>query len=501
MSFRCRHTNRIFGLPHGIVRRCAAIGRAGRIALSAALLVGLTAATASAQYEDLLRRIPATANAIMVVNVKGLHDSPLGRAEGWKDQMEESYAKRPLIFPPDAEWAVLGSMFDPNTNETLWDLGVMSLTSEPSMLYIARAEGGYSEKINGAESAWTPSNAYFVQIEPKQMGVMFPANRQLVSRWIDFARSNKEVRLSPYLKEAAELLHDKTFQAVLALDLKDMVRPHMLREKLANSETLKGKKVDLDALQEAIETIQGVTLTISLQDKAYGRLKVDFASDVKILDPFGKQLVLEALADAGAQIDVLEDWKYESSVGSVSLVGVLSTSALRRIGSLLELPSTKFATTKPADAKSEGPTAEASKTYFTTVQTLVDDLRKSLRDNRDNHAVWMERYARKIDRLPILNVDDELLAFGAQTAERLRKAAVAKRSGLVRAGVRKSETYNNYVYGDYGYTYNSSERQKASIQFAENAASTKVRIDEWKAIEDDMAQVRQAMTKKYMVEF
>ena len=94
----------------------------------------------------------------------------------------------------------------------------------------------------------------------------------------------------------------------------------------------------------------------------------------------------------------------------------------------------------------------ASRHYYNAVEVLIQDLKKTLRKERDNDAVWNERYARKIDRLPVLNVDEELLAFGADTAERFRNIALSKRSAGVRAGVRKSNTYGNYYYGD-GYLY------------------------------------------------
>jgi hypothetical protein len=473
--------------------------------LFAAMLFASSTAFAQGDLQDLLKKMPRTANSIMAINVDGLHNSPIGITRKWKDLHEESYVNRPFILPPEAKWAIVGAMFDPVSNESIWELGIMSLTSDLSMRSIARAEGGYVDNIDGTEAAWVPSNAYFVQVAAKTLGVMYPGHRQLVARWVDFAKNNKESELSPYLRSAAEVLDDKSIQVVLAIDLKDMARPHTLKEKLANSPTLKGKNIDLDALGQVISTIQGATFTISLTDKAIGRLQVDFLGDTEILNPVAKQLILEVLDDHGASIEVMKNWTLETSRGTIALVGELDQSGMRRIGSVLELPSTKFTTNKD-DQPSQGPTVKASKAYYGSVQALVDDLRKTPRDNRDNHAVWMERYARKIDRLPILNVDDELLAFGAQTAERFRECSVAKRSALVRSGVRKSQVYaaydSTYYTNTGGYVNRSTtEQDRASIDKAENAQATKVRVDLWKQIEDDMAQIRNSMTRKYMTEF
>lgn len=50
----------------------------------------------------------------------------------------------------------------------------------------------------------------------------------------------------------------------------------------------------------------------------------------------------------------------------------------------------------------------------------------------------MERYARKIDRLPILYVDEDFLEWGSKTAETLLIMAETRRGAGVSAGVRKS---------------------------------------------------------------
>ena len=107
----------------------------------------------------------------------------------------------------------------------------------------------------------------------------------------------------------------------------------------------------------------------------------------------------------------------------------------------------------------------------------------------------MERYARKIDRLPILNVDDDLLAFGADVAERFRKIALARKASGVRMGIRKSRTYGHYYYG------RRPTSNRIQIKTEERAKASAVRIKEWKAIEDGLANIRRKMTKRYNVEF
>jgi hypothetical protein len=197
---------------------------------------------------------------------------------------------------------------------------------------------------------------------------------------------------------------------------------------------------------------------------------------------------------------------------------------------LLELPTTKFSSSgspgddlppSPGTPEHEQLVAKASQKYFKEVQVLVDDLHSTLNKTRDNHAVWMERYGRKIDRLPILNVDSDLLGWGASVASTFREMGVAERGANIRAGVRKSKVYGNYqytyngtgnvyvggrwgggIYGTTGY-YNaiSSGDQKVTIAKEENAKAKEVRFQSWKQVEDSMAGIRAEMTKRYGVEF
>jgi hypothetical protein len=148
--------------------------------------------------------------------------------------------------------------------------------------------------------------------------------------------------------------------------------------------------------------------------------------------------------------------------------------------------------------------ARASQAYFKAVYTLIEDLRKTLDDTRDNHAVWMERYGRKVDALPILNVDEELLAWGASVGETFREMALAERSSNIRSGVRKSQVYGAYQYSYDGYGYGnvtSTGNVRNTIKREEGARAKNVRFSSWKEMEDATALIRQDMTKRYQVEF
>ena len=105
-----------------------------------------------------------------------------------------------------------------------------------------------------------------------------------------------------------------------------------------------------------------------------------------------------------------------------------------------------------------------------------------------------------------INVDAELLKWGAAVSSTLRAMSNAQRSSLNRSGVRKSSVYGSYSYSydpNYNYYYNvrSTGSQKAQISMEEMASANAARFQGWKGIEDSVLPIRQKMTKTYGVEF
>ena len=165
--------------------------------------------------------------------------------------------KKPIILPPEADRIVVSAQLSPNQGFRLnWELAVIGLTEPMSLRAIARAEGGYVDTINGLPVVWTPSNAYFIQLDSKTMGVMSPANRQAVSRWAKFGKTNTTEKLSDYLSTAVGSLRADT-QIVIALDLKDVVQPHKLRAAMEKSPLVKGNPALLRKWEKIIQGIQG----------------------------------------------------------------------------------------------------------------------------------------------------------------------------------------------------------------------------------------------------
>jgi hypothetical protein len=149
--------------------------------------------------------------------------------------------------------------------------------------------------------------------------------------------------------------------------------------------------------------------------------------------------------------------------------------------------------------------------------------------------MWFEKYARKVDRMPLLNVDPQLLDYGKFVADSLRQAENAMKGIGARSGYRKTQVPNfSSGYGEYavggsygGYygggrwgasgTYGPATRAQAgnamhadmSLKFqAEAQIRTQEKIQGnmqtnmiVQGVEAATADIRRTMTEKYQMEF
>jgi hypothetical protein len=175
---------------------------------------------------------------------------------------------------------------------------------------------------------------------------------------------------------------------------------------------------------------------------------------------------------------------------------------------------------KPGDANLASTSAQpgatndkagASQKYFKQVSQMLDDMRPgpSLKDN----AGYLMSDARRIDQMPILNVDPQLVDWGSYIASTFRDCAAVYASGQQRVtsavnGVAQPNL--NYGYGSDNNTANelqaSADLRNASQQRRQAAANEKSRVIDavskpLRDAIDSRAKIRAAMVEKYNVEF
>jgi len=497
----------------------------------AACLLGLLAVAlaspAAAQFNDLVRRVPDRPNTVILLDVEKAFASPMADQEKWRETYLKAFESGMIMVPPTAARFVLASQLDLDTMRPIWEVALLNVSEEASIPKVAQLRGGAVDVVAGESAAVLPDDTYVVKFGPTVVGAMKPANRQSVGRWIETSRDANRRPLPPYLEEAVGYVQDIGTPIIIALDLENALAPARIRARLGAMKCLEGQTVDLDKLSQALASARGVTLGITLAQRRYGALKIDFSEDVSMTADFAKSLLLEALANQGAMIDEFNDWTVNVTGKQIQLKGVLEPSGLRRILSLLEPPhSPDYTSPKPSSGTQpeELAVALASQEYFKTVETMLDDLRGKRKSSEfttwGQVGLWFERYARKIDNLPILNVDNELLDYGVFVADSLRQSETAMKGIGAKSAYRKTQLptyYSTQAYaapigvtrwgatGVYGWT---AQEDLAARGQAEAQVRTQERISGnanahfiMQGVEQATSAIRRTMTQKYKMEF
>jgi len=502
-------------------------------------------ASADAQgFRELFERVPRSANAVMAIDVEAVLQTEMAKANGLATKLEAEYSDRATYLPPEAQKIVVASRLSPTSSfEQEWELALMTLSETIPPRFMAKLEGGYVDEIAGTEAVWTPSGAYLVPLSGNRLAVAAPDDRQAVARWIDGVFSGGGA-VTTFLEAAVDGA-DPDAQIVLAMDLKDLPQPGRVRERIQNSPAFSGSDIPIDSAVELLTSLEGIVLQISIDDQAEGEMRIQFGQDASLLRPIARDLLLGVFNELGIGWPGLSQWDVRTESHAVIAKGPLEQDELRRIMSLLEIPTTKFSELEgqePGQDKKDV-VAKTTLNYYRSLETLVDDAKdaveKARRQRAGYESVWYERYARKIDRLPILNVDEQMLAFGQSVAETFRSVALGARStrvqgGAAKASINVSGDYSNrggwhagsysggrsgWGYGDYGSGYyvgytdtrNNVERAKDDVRAYGQAArqidtanQAKITISVFSTaaeLENAMTDIRTVMTKRYGVEF
>lgn len=496
----------------------------------AVIVLGIQVQAAQAQFRELLSRLPGGANAVVLLNVEKAMDSPFGVAQGWRENAQKAFDAGLVRFPPQTTQFALAAQMDLEFMEPIWEAGVVNVSEMIPLETIAEKRSGTLDSIENLPTLVLPNDTYVVQFGPKTLGGMAPANRQAVVRWIRELRTRSDAALSPYLQRAAGYSDDAGTEVIIAIDLEGVFYQGSVHDYLKSKELLDESNVDREALAKLLAGVQGVRIGIRIGEKPFGKIVVDFADDVSMTAPFAKPLLLEILADVGATIGALAEWKPAVQGTTISLEGYLSPDGMRRVMSVVESSApagTAARQTKEAVSPGDSAAMKAQKSleHFRAVTGMFDDLKKDMKNLKtlSSAQLWFDKYAKRIERLPILNVDEELLDYSAYVAQSLRAATGAVKTMGIRGGARQAQVTSGdgtvgYAYGG-GYRYGryggygghsaysprmearnvgSERRVVRSQERAGMAANVQtIRADVIAATTD----MRRKMTQRYQIEF
>jgi len=473
-------------------------------------------------FTDMLYRVPREANALVMIDADKIRSSPVAQAEA------KANVHRHMILPQEVDRAVLASNLDTATMQPISEVAIVSIKEKASMAKIADTRGGKLENLGEETAVLLPNNSYLVSLGPKLLGIRYPADRQHASRWARNSRESRGLQFGTYLQAASKYPEAVGTDIILALELIDVVSADTVRQNLDNSEVLKGKEVNLEFLSQVLASIQGTTLGIRVTDKISGSLRIDFAKDPSIMADFAKPLILEKIGELGAAIDDLYDWTARVEGKTVFLSGTFTVDGLRKVLSIVEPPPLPVQEPSPGQQvkspSERDPMAYPTYDHYKAVQTLITDLRKSSNSKKlgssGQCAIWYERYAKKIDQLPILNVDPELLDFTAEVAVSLRGLGGTYRQVGIQSAQYSSNPTGGWVggytggWGGYGYggggfyrpgsyavARTSGPSPRSTAKRLGRANASQVRSEKFQTLDEGMAKMRRSLTEKYGLEF
>src|SRR5262245_37411046 len=146
--------------------------------LGAALaLLALVPMAGAADNNELLRFIPDSANALLVVDVQALVKSPRGMKEGWATKHHADFLSGAVPINPRLERAVFATQLGATNPADAAVVGVVPIPKGGSLEALAKREKAEIETIAGQDVVASPRGAYFMEVAPGIGGMMAPANR------------------------------------------------------------------------------------------------------------------------------------------------------------------------------------------------------------------------------------------------------------------------------------------------------------------------------------
>ncbi len=478
--------------------------------LSIALLTAvLPSAWAQTPFEDLATKIPASANVVVLLDAQRLLASPQAVREDWKSRYEQAFASGSVTMAPDTQRMVLASQMEYETMRPQWIVAVADFGKPRSAAEVARASKGVLDPFGRTPAVALRDNAYAIELGPQRFAAMSPANRQSVARWLRETEGRKSPALTPFLKEA--ITTAKKSGMVMVFDLEDAIPPDIVRAKLAASAVLKGKNIDAAAAAKVLDGVRGVVLEVAVTDNSYARLLIHFRGDSSILVPVAKPLVQDVLAGLGAAIDDIDGWTVQPGPQSIAIQGTLTEAGRKRIFSLVDNPLAALLAADQSETstldREQAKVAASSQQYFKALASVVEEVRTESAKSKTfgQNALWFDKWARRIDSLPVLNVDEELTKFSEYLSTQLREMAAAMRGIGIQSGARTAQVWDSTSVYYSGYSVYAESRdadpERRAIRAEEKAKGATSARATAQDIQNAIGKIRKDLTQKYQVEF
>ncbi|MCY2985994.1 MAG: hypothetical protein NTY15_20385 [Planctomycetota bacterium] len=405
-----------------------------------------------------------------------------------------------------------------NPLQPKWEIGMVTFRNLKTAEYLAKAVKGYVDTIDGKNVVWSPRQSYLIPMEKNVLGIVRPTDRKLVARWLS---KEEKSGSSAYLKKHA-MQSTKFLSLMLAVDIEDTWSALAIENRIANFASLKG--LDVKANAKLLSTVRGIQIIVGRKNLDECIISLEFANSPSALLPIAKEFFIEVLSLARSSVPEASKWTASVDGNSLAFRGSISVETIDHLLGIFtlqeqasRLPSTETAAKEPAskeleslhDSTSESTLLELNKTYLAKSSNIIKRVREYSAVNTGDRAQWDGQMARRLDDLPTLNVDPELVDFSVRVAQGLRGNMVAMQQSNIQMGAAATvngagDSQVGYYYGRYGAThyYNNSDANSTGRYQAVAQAQGNYSYRELMAQIDALeGEIRRKMTEKYKVQF
>ena len=470
------------------------------VAACVAALCALVSPCGAAEesWQGLMSHAPADANVLVMVHAEKVRSSKFAVTTGWNSASNATGGLRSILPRSEVQRCLFAARLNLVDLSPRWEAGVLETESDPSLELFAARIDGRREVLGSTPGIRLPFDSYLLKLSPSTFGILGPADRQVAARWARSSASSKPLD-SAYLMKIASFPETVGTEIMLGIDLTDAADIATVKAVMSESPAIRDAKLDPEVAAQIVNSIEGMALGVRVLDEATGMIRIDFRRDPAPIAKGLKPLLLERLAARGAMLEEFDGWKFDLQGHTGFFGGKLTPGGLSRVLSLVEpaLPAPADDLPKSAQRKPDV-TVERSRAHFTKVNALVTEVRfPTLEFKAAAFGTWIDRQARKIDELPVLDVDPDLLDYSQGVAKSLRITAGKQRGASISASANERNTY-----GSGGYYYGRPAESTARIQGRmESAAANLQHVEIMRMIDDETAAIRRMLTERYRVKF
>ncbi len=441
------------------------------------------------KLSTLLDRAPSPANSIAYI-----HFPSLGKL------MADANMNTKVTQSVDEVWLI--SELNLAELKPRWEAGYATLKRDLQAKAIADAVDGYVDEVAGKSVVWSPEQTYLVPLENGSLGFLRPADRALLSDWIDPSITVSE---TDYLAGLAKQ-PESFLSLMVATELKDAFSPVPLAKKLESFDSLKAQSPD--SVASILASAEGLSIIVGRESLSQCIVKVDFGKSPAGLLPIASDLLAEILRRYGTAAPEVLTWKASVKDNSLAFQGPITEDSLEGILNIFsvrgqaERLADKMSGAMQLEKSDDKKVAYTSKNYFDEVDAIVEKTRKHKSQTTGARAKWNDQQARKIDQMGTLNVDPVMVQYGSDVAQLLRGNALTIRQGNMTAGATKAQQglSNDGYYGGYYDSNSSSDYQRVTdVQTRTAAYSDYAGV--LSEIDKMTAELRRRMTDQYKIQF